>query len=136
MTTRAGGSFEVKVTPVAPDGKYEDATRGRLTIDKTFQGDLAGTSVGQMLTALSAVKGSAGYVAIEHVTGTLHGRTGAFSLQHSSTMHRGEPTQSIVVVPDSGTGELVGLTGTMKINIVEKKHFYEFDYDVDERPRG
>ncbi len=126
----ASGTFEVKVTPQTPDGKFEDATMGRMTIDKQFHGDLEGTSKGQMLTGMTEVKGSAGYVAIERVTGTLHGRTGTFFLQHSATMNRGVPQLSVTVVPDSGTGQLVGLTGKMDIKVDSGKHSYEFEYTL------
>jgi hypothetical protein len=102
-----------------------------MSLDKQFQGDLEGTSKGQMLAVGTDVKGSAGYVAIERVTGALHGRSGTFALQHSGTMTRGAPQLDISVVPDSGTGELVGLAGKMSINIVEGKHFYDFDYTAD-----
>jgi hypothetical protein len=134
MTTRASGPFEVKLNPQTPDGKFEDATMGRMTIDKQFHGDLEGSSKGQMLTAMTDVKGSAGYVAIERVTGTLRGRAGTFVLQHTGTMARGIPQLMITVVPDSGTGQLVGLTGKMTINIVEGKHSYDFDYTLPETP--
>ena len=117
MTTRASGPFEVTLKPQPLHGE-EDATCGRMSIDKQFHGDLEGNSNGEMLTAATEVKGSAGYVAIERVTGTLHGRSGAFTLQHSATMTRGVPQLSITVVPDSGSGQLVGLTGTMAINII------------------
>lgn len=103
---------------------------GRMTIDKQFQGDLEATSKGQMLAAMTAEKGSAGYVAIEKVSGTLHGRKGTFVLQHSGTMNRGDQQLSIAVVPDSGTGELVGLIGKMTIKIEGGKHFYEFQYTI------
>jgi hypothetical protein len=99
-----------------------------MSIDKQFHGDLEATSKGEMLAAGTAVKGSAGYVAIERVTGTLHGRTGSFVLQHSATMTRNTPELSIAVVPDSGSGELVGLAGKMMITITNGKHFYEFEY--------
>jgi len=85
-----------------------------------------------MLSAMSNVKGSAGYVAIERVTGALKGRSGSFVLQHNAIMTRGKPKLNIIVVPDSGTGQLAGLSGNMKINIVEGKHFYEFDYTLSE----
>ena len=130
MSSHASGPFEVKVTPQTPDGKFEDASMGRGTIDKQFHGDLEATSKGQMLTAMSEVKGSAGYVAIERVTGTLHGRPGTFFLQHSGTMNRGVPQLSVTVVPDSGTGQLVGLTGKMTINVVDGKHSYDFEYSL------
>jgi hypothetical protein len=128
MTTRATGRFEVKLTPQPFDGVPEGAKLGRMTIDKQFQGDLEGTSKGQMLSAGTDVGGSAGYVAVEHVTGTLHGRSGTFVLQHTGTMTRGTPSLSITVVPDSGTGALTGLTGTMAIVMTGGTHAYEFDY--------
>jgi hypothetical protein len=104
---------------------------GRMSIDKQFHGDLEGTSKGQMLTAATSVKDSAGYVAIERVTGTLGGRKGSFALQHSGTMARGAPQLTITVVPDSGTGELVGLAGKMTIRIADGKHFYDFEYSKE-----
>jgi hypothetical protein len=128
--TRATGTFEVKLAPQPKDDSAEGSMLSRLTIDKEFRGDLAGTSKGQMLTAVTAVKGSAGYVAIELVTGTLHGRGGTFVLQHSGTMSRGTPTLTLTVVPDSGTGELAGLTGSMMIDIADGKHSYAFDYTL------
>jgi hypothetical protein len=127
---RASGTFKVKLNPLAADDYADGATLGRMTIDKQLHGDLEGSSMGQMLTGMSSVKGSAGYVAIERVTGTLNGRSGTFVLQHSATMTRGAPQLSIAVVPDSGTGELVGLTGTMLIIIADGKHSYEFDYSI------
>jgi predicted flavoprotein YhiN len=123
--SRALGSFEIKLTP-QDDGS--GSALGRMTLDKQFYGDLAATSRGQMLSTGTAVKGSAGYVAIEIVSGTLGGLSGGFALQHSGTMNRGTPSLSIDVVPDSGTGQLTGLTGTMKINIVDGKHTYDFEY--------
>jgi hypothetical protein len=104
-----------------------------MSIDKEFHGDLKGTSKGQMLAAGTEVKGSAGYVAIERVSGMLRGRSGTFALLHSGTMTRGVPHLSITVVPDSGTGDLVGVAGQMTINIVDGKHFFEFEYTLDER---
>jgi hypothetical protein len=101
-----------------------------MSIDKQFHGDLEATSKGQMLAAVTSVKGSAGYVAIEQVTGSLRGRSGTFVLQHSGTMTRGTPQQIVSVVPDSGTGELVGLTGTMTITIADGKHSYDFEYTL------
>jgi len=127
---RATGPFDVKTVPQPPEDHVGDPTIGRLALDKTFHGDLDATSKGQMLAAGTDVKGSAGYVALERVIGTLGGRRGTFALQHSGTMNRGVPSLSIAVVPDSGTGDLVGLSGTMVINILEKKHFYEFDYEL------
>jgi hypothetical protein len=125
----ASGPFEVKVTPLPPDDKAQDATLGRLAIDKQYHGDLEGTGKGQMLTAGTAVKGSAAYVAIERVSGTLRGRTGTFVLQHSGTMNGNALHLTITVVPDSGTEQLTGLTGTMNIIIAsDGKHSYNFSY--------
>ena len=132
MAAHATGTFEVKLTPQAPDGKFEDATLGRMTIDKQIHGDLEATSKGTMLTAGTDIKGSAGYVAIERVTGTLHGRTGTFVLQHTGTMSRGALQLSITVVPDSGTGQLGGLTGKFNITIADGKHSYDFEYTLPE----
>ena len=134
MTKLASGSFEVKLTPQASDEKSGDPTLGRMLIDKQFHGDLEATSKGQMLTAGTDVKGSAGYVAIERVTGVLHGRNGSFALQHSGVMTRGTPQFSITVVPDSGTGQLIGLAGKMTITIVEGKHSYDFEYSLADAP--
>jgi hypothetical protein len=134
MTNHASGTFDVRLKPQATDDKADDATLGRMSIDKQFHGDIEGTSKGQMLTAGTAVKGSAGYVAIERVSGTLRGRSGSFVLQHSGTMTRGAPQLSITVVPDSGTGQLVGLTGKMAINIADGKHSYDFEYALAENP--
>jgi hypothetical protein len=131
MMIHASGTFEVKIIPQKPDNKEaESANLGRLSIDKQFRGDLEATSKGEMLSAATEVKGSAGYVAIERVSGTLHGRSGTFILQHSGTMTRTAPQLSITVVPDSGTGQLVGLAGKMTIKIADGKHFYEFDYTL------
>jgi hypothetical protein len=99
-----------------------------MAIAKEFDGDLAATSRGTMLAAMTAVKGSAGYVAIEQVTGRLGGREGTFVLQHSGTMTRGVPELSVTVVPDSGTGDLTGLAGRMTIDVVDGKHSYSFEY--------
>lgn len=134
MTMHAKGTFDVKITPQTPDGKFEDATMGRMTIDKQLHGDLEATSKGQMLSAMTDVKGSAGYVAMERVTGTLGGRSGSFVLQHSATKTRGVPQLSVTVVPDSGTGQLVGLTGKMDIIINAGKHSYDFEYTLPAAP--
>jgi predicted flavoprotein YhiN len=128
MATRASGSFEVKLTPQATEDPVGGVTRARMSIDKQFHGDLEATSKGEMLSAVTSVKGSAGYVAIEQVTGTLHGLSGSFVLQHTGIMTRGAPQLTVTVVPDSGTDQLTGLAGQMKINIVDGKHFYEFEY--------
>lgn len=127
MTSRATGTFEVKMVPQdAP----ESPGVGRMLLDKQFHGDLEGTSKGQMLAAMTDVKGSAGYVAIEQVSGKLKGRAGTFVLQHNGIMTRGEPQLSIAVVPDSGTGELAGLSGKMEIIIEGGKHSYVFEYQL------
>lgn len=121
------GTFQVKLVPQAADG---DPRVSRLSLDKQFQGDLEGISKGEMLTAGTSVKGSAGYVALELVTGKLQGRSGSFILQHSGTMNRGNPSLMITVVPDSATEELKGLSGKMVINIADGKHSYDFEYEL------
>jgi len=129
MTHHVHGEFEVALAPQSHVDGVGDANIGRMSLDKQFHGDLEATSLGQMLAFSSPdVKGSAGYVAMERVDGTLMGKLGTFVLQHSSSMDRGAPVQSITVVADSGTGELVGLSGSMTITITDKKHFYDFDY--------
>src|SRR5215211_1875932 len=117
MTTRASGTFEVRLSPQAPDGEAGGSAVARLLIDKRFSGDLVATSKGQMLAVRTAVEGSAGYVALEQVEGALGGRAGTFVLQHSGTMERGAQRLDVSVVPDSGTGELEGLAGRMAIVI-------------------
>ena len=134
MTSHATGTFEVKLVPLPSDGDAQDATLGRMSIDKQFHGDLEGTSKGQMLTAGTSVKGSAGYVAIEKVSGTLHGRSGSFILQHTGTMTRGAPQLTITVVPDSGTGRTGGSHGKMMIKIEDGKHSYDFEYALPAVP--
>ena len=133
MTQHASGPFDVKLTPQQPDSDVAKAANlGRMTIDKQFHGDLNATSKGEMIAAQTQVKGSAGYVAIERVTGTLKGLGGSFALQHSATMTRGVPDLSIIVVPDSGTSELKGITGKMDIIIApDGKHSYTFDYSIE-----
>lgn len=131
MKHRITGPFDVVVKPRTDDPSVGDAAIGRMSLDKQFHGELEAVSKGQMLGVRTAVKGSAGYVAMERVVGTLAGRAGSFVLQHSSTMTRGEPRQSITVVPDSGTEGLVGLAGSMSIEIAEGKHSYQFEYWFD-----
>ena len=118
------------LNPQPPEENIGDPTVGRLSIDKQFHGDLEGTSKGQMLAAMTDTKGSAGYVAIERVVATLAGRRGTFVLQHTGIMTRGAPQLTVTVVPDSGTGQLTGLAGTMTIDIVDGKHFYGFEYTL------
>lgn len=124
------GTFDVNLTPQAPDEGHEASGIGRLLLDKTFQGELEATSQGQMLAFRSPVEGSAGYVAMETVTGSLGGRRGSFVLQHSGTMSAGSQHLDLHVVPDSGSEELQGLAGSMSIIIEEGQHFYEMEYTL------
>lgn len=128
MPTFITGTFEVKLVPQAHEENVGDASVGRMSIAKQFFGELDANSKGQMLALRTDVKDSAGYVAMERVVGTLQGRTGSFALQHSGTMTRGEKQLSVTVVPDSGTDELTGISGTMEIEIVEGKHLYTFEF--------
>jgi len=128
--TQAKGTFEVKVEPQGEADKAEGSTLARMSLDKKYHGDLEAGAKGTMLTAGTDVKGSAGYVAIERVTGTLNGKTGSFVLQHNATLSRGTPMQSIIVVPDSGTGQLAGIAGKLTVIIADGKHSYEFDYTL------
>jgi hypothetical protein len=132
MTRIATGEFVVKLLPLEVEGRdrTQDSKFGRMLIDKTISGGLVATAVGQMLTAMTDVKGSAGYVAIEKVDGVLDGKKGSFALQHTGTMNRGASSLSVTVVPDSGTDELVGLAGEFKIIIAGGKHSYEFSYTL------
>lgn len=123
---KAKGVFEVDLDPQKPDEENQVLSRMRLV--KNFTGDLEAESRGQMLSFQSTVKGSAGYVAIEYVTGALDEKKGTFALQHNGIMNQGEPQLSISVIPDSATGELEGLEGNMTINIENGKHYYEFEY--------
>ena len=126
----AAGSFEVTLQPLSNADASRHPLLGRGLLIKKFSGDLTADARGQMLSAGTSTRGSACYVAIDHVTGTLEGRKGSFLLQHCGTMNRGEPALSITVVPDSGTEDLAGISGALRINIVEGKHFYEFDYQL------
>jgi Protein of unknown function (DUF3224) len=127
---KAAGTFDARLNSLPPYNTAVDAKLARMSIDKQFHGDLEATSQGEMLSAGTDTKGSAGYVAIERVIGTLNGRSGGFVLQHNATMTRGAPYLNIIVVPDSGTGELVGLSGTMQIIIDRGKHSYEFEFSL------
>lgn len=130
MSTKVRGSFDVKLTPQSPaepDGRWMP---GRMVIDKQFHGALEGTSEGVMLAVRTEEEGSAGYVAIERVSGMLEGREGTFALQHSGVMDRGEKRLVIEVIPGSGTGGLQGLRGTMDIIITDGKHEYELEYEL------
>ncbi len=128
--SHAAGSFEVVLKPLPTDCAPEGRALSRMSLDKRFHGDLEGTSSGEMLAVMTATSGSAGYVAMEFVTCALHGRPGTFVFQHSSTMTRGIPVQSVTVVPDSGTDGLAGLTGRMVIIVEGGAHSYEFDYQL------
>lgn len=125
MNIHASGTFEVRLSP-QPVADSESGL-GRMSITKTFSGDLQGTSKGEMLAAGTAVKGSAGYVAMELVTGNLQGRSGSFILQHFGLMNRGAPQLTVSVVPDSGTGELTGMAGSLAIEIIDGRHLYTLD---------
>ncbi|HVK52762.1 MAG TPA: DUF3224 domain-containing protein [Pseudoxanthomonas sp.] len=130
MLAQAQGQFEVKLQLQSASPGIEAARLGRQTIDKQFQGDLQASSLGEMLAVMTEVKGSAAYVALERVDGSLHGKRGSFVLLHSAVMDRGAPSLSVQVVADSGTGELVGLRGTMRIEITDGQHAYVFDYSL------
>ena len=128
---QAKGTFEVKMTAEPPFSDHEGVSLGRATFEKTFRGDLDATSTVHMIGARNAnVPTSGGYVALERVTGTLAGRKGTFVLQHNGIMNRGKGSLDCTVVPDSGTGELSGLSGRLAIDIVEKQHHYTFDYEL------
>jgi hypothetical protein len=134
MTSHAKGTFEVKATPLPAAGQGDAAASiGRASLEKQFHGDLEATSAAEMLSWGTGV-GSGAYVAIERVSGTLQGRTGTFVMQHSGTMERGVPRLSVTVVPDSGTGQLAGLAGTMDIQIAAGKHSYDFAYTLPAAP--
>lgn len=131
---KVSGEFQVKLQPMDFYAKgSEGINLGRMSIDKTFTGALEATSKGEMLSAMTSTKGSAGYVAIEQVTGSLSGKTGGFVLQHFGTMNRGKNSLVLEVVPDSGSGELSGISGKMQIKIEGGKHLYEFDYELSEK---
>ena len=133
MTGHATGTFDVKLAPQPADEQAKAAGIGRMSGDKQWHGDLSGTSKVEMLSFGTGAKGSSGaYVALEQFTGTLAGRTGTYALQQSGTMTRGVPTLSISVIPDSGTGQLTGLTGTLTITIADGKHSYDFEYTLPE----
>lgn len=136
MSQHVTGPFDVKITPQKPDTQIARAANlARLTIDKRYHGDLEAIAKGEMLAAQTEVKGSAGYVALERVTGKLKGRSGSFVLQHNGTMNRGTAELAVTVVPDSGAGELRGLSGKMRILIApDGAHSYEFDFKIEPQP--
>ena len=130
MASIARGTFDVSLKPQSLSDVAASSGLGRLSIDKKFSGDLTGTSTGEMLSVMGTVKGSAGYVAIETVNGSLNGRAGTFSLMHTGIMDKGSPSLTVSVVPDSGTGGLTGISGTLTIDIIEKVHHYTFTYTL------
>jgi len=132
MTRHAEGTFDVKVTPLPPDDATSGTAIGRYAMEKKIHGDLEAVSKGEMIGAGDLAKGTAGYVAIEQITGTLKGHAGSFALQHNSTMSGGNYNMSITVVPGSGTGDLAGIAGTFTIIIANGKHSYTFDYTLPE----
>ena len=131
MTNTAKGTFSIVMIPPPAGEGAGRLSVGRMFIDKQYSGDLTGTGQGEMLSAGNPAAGSAGYVAIEHVTGTLNGRSGSFALQHSGTMHEGASHLAITIVPGSGTGDLFGIEGKLKLDIAEGKHFYDIEYALD-----
>lgn len=128
---KISGEFDVKLGPLDSYAQGSEGIKlGRMSIDKTFHGELSATSRGEMLTAMTNTKGSAGYVAIEQVDGALTGKQGTFVMQHFGTMSSGKDRLILEVVPDSGTGELISLSGKMEIKIENGKHLYVFDYQL------
>ena len=132
MNQQIKGPFDVKRTAMENVDAGGDAAFGRIRFEKRFHGELDATSVVEMLSAGNPASGSAGYVAVEHVMGTLQGRRGHFMLQHTGVMDRGQASLSVTVVPDSGTDQLTGLRGRLHIDIAEGgAHFYTFDYSLE-----
>ncbi|MDO8073163.1 DUF3224 domain-containing protein [Janthinobacterium sp. SUN176] len=128
------GTFDVTITPETLSDTAAQSGLGRLSLDKRYHGALDASARGEMLSARASVAGSAGYVALERVEGTLDGRHGSFYLQHSGTMTRGAPALSVTVVPDTGTEQLQGLSGSLAIRIEEGKHYYAFTYEIADAP--
>jgi hypothetical protein len=135
MTRHATGTFEVKTTPLAADGAVVGTLIGRYSLVKQFHGDIEATSKGEMLASGEPSSGSAGYVAIEQITGTLHGHAGSFALAHIGAMDQGSYRLSVTVVPGSGTAELTGIAGTMIITNADGKHSYTFEYTLPDAPQ-
>ena len=127
------GKFDVKLQPLQPYSQGDNGINfGRMSIDKNFDGELSAVSKGEMVSAMTPVKGSAGYVAVEQVIGILSGKKGSFVLQHFGTIDKGKNYLNVEVVPDSGTDELTGISGKMNLRIEEGKHFYDFEYQITE----
>lgn len=127
---KANGSFEVKLSPEPAFAEEHGVTLSKITVTKRFFGALDAEGIVHMIAVRTPLPTSAGYVAVEQVRGTLGGKAGTFVLQHSATATAKERVLSVTVVPDSGTGELMGLTGKMDIQIVEGKHYYDFEYEL------
>ncbi len=128
---KATGTFEVNLQPLEFSAQAKEGLQlGRMSINKTFAGDLIGTSQGEMLSAMTTVKGSAGYVALEQFEGTLNGKKGTFALQHFGIMNKGADRLILEVIPDSGTGALVGLSGKMELDRKEGGHSFVMEYKL------
>ena len=136
MEQQAKGEFDVKRSAEPPCDMGDDVAAGHFRFDKRFRGELEANSVVHMLAVGTDVAGSAAYVALERLSGTLHGRSGTFFMQHNGVMNRGTPSLWLTVVPDSGTGSLAGIAGRMAIEITDGKHFYTFDYTLEESAAG
>lgn len=130
LTLHASGPFEITMIPAGAPEKEGATATAQMTLDKRYSGELAASGTGTMLTAVSDTKGSAAYVAIERVSGTLAGRKGSFVLQHAGTMRGGTSQATITIVPDSGTEELTGIGGSLALSVVDGKHFYALDYTL------
>ena len=127
----ARGPMEVNIEAEPPFLEQDGVTLSRNVVRKEFSGDAVGASEAQMIAAFTATPGSAGYVAIERFTGSVGGKSGSFVLQHSGVMRRGDGRLSVTIVPDSGAGELAGISGTMEISNDEGRHSYVLDYAFD-----
>ena len=134
MARHATGTFEVKVSPQPAQDGVGDPSVGRMAIEKHFHGELEAVGKGQMLAVGTAVDGSAGYVAMERVIGSLQGRSGSFALQHHGIMNRGTPSLSVTIVPDSGTDQLAGIAGRLSITVVSGAHSYVLEYSLPDLP--
>lgn len=129
------GTFTVSLTPQHTDGTVEETALGRMSIAKTWTGGISGTSVGEMLTAMTDTKGSAAYVAVERVRGSVNGSEGTFAFHHRGLSDRGVQQLEIVIVPDSGSGALSGISGHLALTIVDKVHSYDLAYSFSDEPR-
>jgi hypothetical protein len=127
---QATGTFTVSLQPMQDPDAVPDPAMGRMRLDKHYLGGLVADAHGQMLTGMGGVPGSAAYVAIERVEGTLDGRKGGFLLAHRGVMHAGTQSLEIAIVPDSGNGALSGIAGTLAIRIADGVHHYVLDYTL------